>query len=233
MITDAGAPAGPSSVLHAGGELDDPAVEPQLDHLVLATPTLTATVEDFHARTGVLPHPGGRHLGVGTRNHLVGLGGEHYLEIVGPDEERPADRPAAMPFGIDDLQGPRLATWSVRHGDLGAATRAALSAGADLGPVRSMTRRAHDGTVLEWRVAYPVPAPFDGVVPFVIDWGGSPHPAAAELPQVRLVEVRASHPQPAAVRRVLAALQVRLRLTEGPARLEADLDTPRGLVTLS
>lgn len=223
MIGEAGLPATEQA----------PAVEVELDHLVLATPTLSATVEDFHARTGVRPHPGGRHLGVGTRNYLVGLGSGHYLEIVGPDEERAADRPAVMPFGIDELTGSRLATWSVRQSDLDAATRAALSAGADLGPVRSMTRRAHDGTVLQWRVAYPVPAPFDGVVPFVIDWGSSPHPAAAaELPQVRLVEVRGSHPQPAAVRRVLEALRVGLRLTEGPAGLEADVETPRGLITL-
>nr|WP_240188482.1 VOC family protein [Nakamurella flavida] len=211
---------------------DQPAVAVELDHLVLATPTLSATVEDFHARTGVRPSPGGRHLGVGTRNYLVGLGAGHYLEIVGPDEERATDRPGVMPFGIDDLVAPRLATWSVRQADLDLATRAALSAGADLGPVRSMTRRANDGSVVQWRVAYPVPAPFDGVVPFVIDWGTSLHPASTELPEVSLVEVRGSHPQAAAVRRVLDALGVGLRLNQGPAGLEADLQTPRGLVTL-
>jgi hypothetical protein len=217
----------------AAAEESEPAVDPDLDHLVLAAPRLDRAVRDFAARTGVAPAPGGRHLGVGTRNFLVGLGGRAYLEIVGPDAEHSADPGVRRPFGIDTLQRPTLATWSVRRPNLAGATRAALSAGADLGPIRSMSRRGPDGVLHEWQVAYPLRAPFDGVVPFVIDWGTSVHPTAAELPQVELVELRGSHPDPERVRRVLQALGARLRLVPGPPRLEADLRTPYGTLTLS
>ncbi|MFD8740899.1 VOC family protein, partial [Streptomyces sp. NPDC059618] len=45
----------------------------RFDHIVLATPDLAATVAEFTRRTGVVPAPGGVHVGLGTRNHLVGL----------------------------------------------------------------------------------------------------------------------------------------------------------------
>jgi hypothetical protein len=51
------------------------AIPAHLDHLVLATPDLAATVAHFTERTGVEPAPGGAHVGLGTRNHLVSLGG--------------------------------------------------------------------------------------------------------------------------------------------------------------
>ncbi|MBM9467652.1 VOC family protein [Nakamurella leprariae] len=208
-------------------------IDGRLDHLVLATPRLEQSVREFATRSGVAPVPGGRHLGVGTRNYLVGLGPGRYLEILGPDVAHPPDSSAPMPFGIDQLERPKLAAWSIRSSDLRAATRAALSAGADLGPIRYMSRRGHDGTALEWQVAYPLRPPLDGLVPFVIDWGISPHPSMGDLPTVELVELRGSHPEPAKVLRVLEALEVTLTLTTGPARLEVDLRTPYGTLTLS
>ncbi|MEU6844882.1 VOC family protein [Streptomyces sp. NPDC046716] len=200
---------------------------PLLDHLVLATPDLAATVADFTRRTGVAPAPGGAHVGLGTRNFLVGLGGSAYLEIVGPDPEQPEPaRP--RPFGIDRLAAPAVVTWAIRPPDLDATVAAALAAGAGVGPVRAMSRRRPDGTLLEWRLTLDESA---GVVPFLIDWGATAHPSAG-LPAVGLRSVAASAPDSAEVRRVLVALGTDLDVVEGRTGLTVRLDTPAGVLDL-
>ena len=109
------------------------AVEPSLDHLVHAVPDLDAAVREFVAVTGVEPVPGGRHVGRGTRNVLIGLGDASYLEIIGPDPE-PPEPGATVPFGVDAVSAPRLVAWAVRADDVEAAAAASARAGADQGP---------------------------------------------------------------------------------------------------
>ncbi|MDG9717804.1 VOC family protein [Streptomyces sp. DH24] len=199
-----------------------------LDHLVLATPDLAATVADFARRTGVTPAPGGAHVGLGTRNHLVGLGGDSYLEIVGPDPEQAAP-PGSRPLWPAGLTAPRTLAWAIRPPDLDAAVAAARARGHDPGEVRPMSRRRPDGTLLRWRLTdgtHP-----SGLVPFLIDWGTSAHPATG-LPVTPLRSLSASAPDPDRVRPLLSALGVDLPLSTGPAGLAVTLETPRGPVTL-
>lgn len=188
-------------------------IDPGLDHLVYATPDLAASVAEIAGRTGVAPVEGGPHVGLGTRNHLLGLGGRAYLEIVGPDPGQPApERP--RPFGIDDLAAPALVAWAVAVEDIDGRVARARAAGFDPGDAVPMARRRPDGVLLEWRLT-PVRT---GAVPFLIDWGRTEHPAAA-LPVVPLRTFRIVDPEPARVRAPLGALGVAadLRAGERPA----------------
>jgi hypothetical protein len=181
-----------------------------LDHLVLVAPDLAAAVDAFTERTGVRPLPGGSHVGLGTANHLVGLGGG-YLELIGPDPDQP-DPGRPRPFGIDELTAPRLVTWAVRTDELDALLAEARDGGYDPGPPGAMSRRAPDGTLLEWRLTQPRFDYGDGLVPFLIDWGATPHPTSRDLPRIELLELRATHPDPASVRPALAVLRVDLHV---------------------
>lgn len=201
-----------------------------LDHLVLATPDLAATVADFARRTGVTPAPGGVHVGLGTRNHLVSLGNGGYLEIIGPDPER-SEPGRPRPFEVDGITTARTVTWAISPPDLDAAVAAARAAGYDPGPAQPMSRRRPDGTLLRWRLTDGDDAHPSGLVPFLIDWGASPHPTAADLPVTPLLCLSASAPDPAAIRPLLAALGTDLDLTAGPVALSFTVDTPRGPVT--
>jgi hypothetical protein len=118
--------------------------------------------------------------------------------------------------------------WAIRPPDLDAAVAAARARGHDPGEVRPMSRHRPDGTLLRWRLTdgeHPA-----GLVPFLIDWGASAHPASG-LPVAPLRSLAASAPDPGPVRPLLAALGVELPLTAGPAALAVTLDTPRGPVT--
>ncbi|MET0190968.1 MAG: VOC family protein, partial [Pseudonocardia sediminis] len=106
---------------------------------------------------------------------------------------------------IDTLDAPRLLTWAVRVPDLDAALAAARDAGHDPGPGRAMSRRRPDGELLAWTLAFP-PDDLGGVVPFVIDWGSTPHPTASLDDGARLAGLRIGHPDPDRVRSILRAL---------------------------
>ncbi|MFC9290796.1 VOC family protein [Streptomyces sp. NPDC057052] len=203
-----------------------------LDHLVLATRDLAGTVAEFTRRTGVVPAPGGVHVGLGTRNHLVGLGGRAYLEIIGPDPAQPAPR-GPRPFGVDGLDSPRTIAWAISPPDLDAAVESVRGQGYDPGEVRRMRRRRPDGTLLEWRLTDGGTPHPSGLVPFLIDWGGTAHPSASGLPVTPLLELTATAPDPGEVRTLLTALGTGLALREGPAGLSYTVATPNGPVTFA
>lgn len=203
-----------------------------VDHIVYGVDDLEAGMDELAARLGVRPAPGGRHVGRGTHNALLGLGAGAYLEVIALDPEQP--RPAGPPpFGLDRLRLPRLVGWASRTDDIEGQRARALERGHDPGEVRSMSRRRPDGLLLEWRLTRDAPDPDRLVVPFLIDWGASPHPGESAPGGVRLLELRAEHPDPAAVRAALAALDVTLPVAEGPEpALVATLETPHGRVVM-
>lgn len=188
--------------------------EELLDHLVYATPDLYATVRELGDLLGVEPVEGGRHVGLGTRNYLLGLGGRRYLEIIGPDPDQP-DPGLARPFGLDLLPGPRLVTWAIHPADLDAVVARARERGYEPGDVHPMSRRTPEGELLEWRLTSSPDDTGDGLVPFLIDWGSTAHPAERGLPVVELTSLTALHPDPAAVAADLAALGAELEVAAG------------------
>ncbi|GDY32314.1 VOC family protein [Gandjariella thermophila] len=203
-----------------------------LDHLVLACPDLAGAVADFQRRTGVRPVVGGRHVGRGTVSHLVSLGGRAYLEIIGPDPEQcELDQP--RPFGIDTLDRPRLVAWAVRVKGIEDWAARAREHGFDPGPVQRMSRRTADGELLEWQVTSRGLNRGD-LVPFLIDWGATPHPTNRPLPVVPLIELTGTHPEPEAVRVALRALGVEMKVFPGErAALTASVSSRYGRVVLA
>jgi Glyoxalase-like domain len=189
---------------------------PRLDHLVYATPDLDTTVNDLAHRLGVRASAGGQHPGRGTRNALLALGPSAYFEIVGPDPSQPP-LPTPRWFGIDRLSEPTLVGWAVATTNLERVASAAAAQGVSLGRVISGGRTRPDGLRLTWHVTDPTTIVGDGIVPFLIDWGSSPHPAETATGGVELVQFRAEHPEAAELSRMLHVLGVRLSLHSGPA----------------
>ncbi len=203
-----------------------------IDHLVYATPDLQFGIETIERMTGVRAMPGGQHPGRGTRNALISLGPGVYLEIIGRDPAQPKP-PQPPPFGIDDLDEPRLVTWVAKGENLESFAKEAAHAGVKLGEVIDGSRQRTDGVVLSWRYTDPRTVAFDGLVPFFIDWGKAPHPAGAAASGASLTGLRAEHPDPEPVQKALDTLGLDLRVQRGPRpALIATVDTPRGRVEL-
>jgi hypothetical protein len=199
-----------------------------IDHLVYACPDLGPAVERIAEQAGVRPAFGGQHPGAGTHNALLSLGNRTYLEIIAPDPAQP--RPAGpLPFGLDAVTEPGLRAWAAAPGDLDAAVREAASAGFGYGAIEDRSRRTADGHELTWRMTtYPHSAEV-AVVPFLIDWNGSQHPAGTAPAGLSLHEFRLGSPEPGRLAARLRALGLDLDV-EGAGRpsLTAVLRGPRG-----
>ena len=208
----------------------------RVDHLVYATPSLARGISEVEELLGVAATPGGVHPGRGTRNALLSLGESTYLEIIGPDLEQPEPL-APRPFGIDSLERAGLVTWAMRAPDIERRLAAARARGYDPGEIFEMSRDTPGGERLEWRLTRPTESLGGAgalLVPFLIDWGDTRHPAAAAVAGGRLLDLRAGHPRPSEVAAALAALDLPLIVEKGDAAtIEARIDCSRGIVTLS
>ena len=203
-----------------------------VDHLVYGTPDLGMGIERIEKLLGLRATPGGQHPGRGTRNALVSLGTSTYLEIIGPDPDQPT--PAQpRPFGVDTLKEPRLVTWAAKGKDLDRLAGEAGRRGVKLGEVIPGSRKRPDGGILSWRYTDPRTVVAGGVVPFFIDWGTSMHPSATATQGASLVGLRAEHPQPDQVRKMLDGFGLDLAVAMGPRpALVATVSGPRGRVEL-
>lgn len=204
----------------------------RVDHLVLGSPDLDLAVEHCETLLGVRARPGGRHPRWGTHNALLSLGPSTYLELIAPDPDR-SEPGSPVLFDVDRLSGPRLVRWCAAVDDLDAARELAADAGAVLGPVVHGSRGRPDGTTLSWRMTDPEILPGEGVIPFLIDWGSTPHPAGSVPRAGRLIELAATHPLPGVPKAALRALGLDLPVRRGDvAALEATIRTERGDVTI-
>jgi hypothetical protein len=204
----------------------------RIDHLVYATPDLNHAIDEVERLTGVRATPGGQHLGLGTRNALISLGPRTYLEIIGPDPEQPAPR-EPRPFGIDENKQSRIVTWAANSENLEQLRRDAERSGILLGVVGSGSRKRPDGVLLAWRYTNPRTIIEDGIVPFFIDWGSSPHPSETAAKGLRLVELRAEHPDANRAEQTLKQLGLDLRVKNAAKPgLVAVIDGPKGRVEL-
>lgn len=204
-----------------------------IDHLVYATKDVDATVVELSRRLGVKAAAGGRHLGFGTRNALLALGQQAYLEIIGPDEGQ--HRPATgYWYGVENIVAPRLVTWTARVERIERVSAHSHGAGYNPGDVHKVFREKPDGSKLSWRLTLPTGAG-DGLVPNLIEWDDDhDHPSDTSPKGVELLELRGYHPMPETIQPTLRALGVELevRIAEKP-RLVAILDSPYGPIELS
>jgi len=201
-----------------------------VDHLVYAAPDLDSGVAELERITGVRATAGGSHPGWGTRNALIALGPDSYIEVIAPDPGQPEPR-SPRPFGIDQLTKPKLVTWAAKGTGLEQFRADASKHGIELGEVMSGSRRRTDGVQISWQFTSPWKVVESGILPFFIDWGASQHPARTAAQGLKLVELRFEHPDPEGIRTELQSLGVSLKVIRGsvPA-LIAVVAGPRGRV---
>jgi hypothetical protein len=180
----------------------------------------------LHERFGVKAAAGGKHVGVGTHNALLALGPRTYLEVIAPDPDQP-DPPTPRPFGLDALSAPKLTAWAVGCDDIEVALNRARARGYDPGAAVEMTRTTPDGHTLRWRLT--TNAVGGGPVPFLIDWGDTPHPSRSAPAGLELTRFEIEDPDPESLTPILHAVGADVTVTSrSTPGLVAEVRSPNG-----
>ena len=219
-----------------------------LDHLVVIAPTLADGVAWCEATLGVTPGPVGEHPLMGTHNRLIKVATaafpSAYLEVIainsGATPARAAGAGRWFDMASEALQarlrqtGPQLAHWVAQVPRIATAVAALAAQGIDQGRVLAASRPTPHG-LLSWQISVRDDGQrlFDGCLPTLIEWG-SAHPTHT-MPDsgVTLQSLHLQHPDAAALRAACEAAGLQgIPTTPGPAQIQVQLATPRGLVTL-
>jgi hypothetical protein len=201
----------------------------RIDHVILGITNLAQGTARFAALTGVAPAIGGEHPGRGTRNALVGLGPDLYLEILAATDPHASTLDPKVRYSDLTFAGWALATSSIE--DVVNRLRAA---GLEAGEPVPGSRRAPDGTLLQWKTAFAA-GPGLELAPFFIEWStGTTHPSASAPAGCRLASLEIELPDVGPLHALFGAVafEQTLRTGKTPA-VRMALDCPTGLVTFS
>jgi hypothetical protein len=204
-----------------------------LDHILIGSPDLDAGIKFVEESTGVRAAFGGVHPGAGTRNALLSLGTNRYLEIIAPDPQQPASDDAR---DLRKLEEPVIVGWAQHPGDIEAFSLRMKSEGVEVVGPKPGSRKRPDGRVLNWKTLA-LKDDGNGLFPFFIEWGpDSMHPSI-DAPQgcrLELFEGFAPDPTLAYLRR--RAILLNLDLEIGPGKnpvLHAIVAGPKGRLDIT
>src|SRR3569833_1384606 len=146
----------------------------RVDHLVWYCTDLDLGCCYFSDCLDAAPTYGGIHPGEGTRNALVALGDQTYIEILARDPEQPE---ASLESEVRALRGEGIYHWAAGGADVEALRARSAEAGLNASDLITGGRTLPSGGWLGWRWFCLRNHGFGSLVPFFIDWRESAHPA--------------------------------------------------------
>jgi hypothetical protein len=202
-----------------------------LDHMVLGIDDLDRGIAFVEERLGVRAAFGGVHPGRGTRNALLSLGAERYLEIIAPD---PKQSVQPQFLQLPHLHEPRLIAWAVHTGDIGTLAQRITAAGFSIQGPTDGSRARPDGKLLRWK-SFRLDDDRGGLLPFFIEWSrDSVHPSVDAPSGCRLTRFFAVSPEPKELAAVCHRLEIEMAVERGEiSQLRAHIGGPKGDYELS
>lgn len=205
----------------------------QVDHLVYCVHDLETTIEHFTDAYGITPVIGGRHLHKGTRNGIISLGNDSYLEILAIDKDN-KNVTGNRWMGIDHLQQPKMTRWAMKSDDIRSDLTAIKNIRPDLCQIDIGQRITPSGQVLKWNMSVPLPDPEVEIIPFFLDWSDSEAYPSQGLEQLcTLKKIEITHPQPKEIQLMYKELGLELKITESSeASIMVTFEGPKGKLIL-
>jgi hypothetical protein len=221
FLTLAGALVSPRGI-PAGGNSPT-----SLDHILLGASDLDAGIAEIEKKAGIRAAGGGSHPGGGTRNALLSLGPERYLEIIAPDPQQSGARSARV-HQLAGLKQPRLVGWAVHTRDIEDVVRRLRAARIPAAGPNDSSRVRPDGTTLHWRTLL-LRDNRAGLLPFFIEWGSDTvHPAVDAPAGCKLASFDVESQDEAELRELFQKMGIEVSVRLGTGLLRARIAGPHG-----
>jgi hypothetical protein len=201
-----------------------------LDHILLGCNDLDRGIAFVEQRTGIRAVFGGVHPGRGTRNALLSLGEQHYLEIIAPDPAQ-SGASATDHYGLQKLNEPRLVNWAAHPGNLDQFASRLRAAHVDFDGPTPGSRERPDGRLLQWKTLN-LHDDHDGLLPFFIEWSAdTTHPSADAPSGCKIVNFSVSCPDDSKLQQIYALLELDVSVSHSEKpQLYARIAGPDGRV---
>jgi len=198
----------------------------KIDHLMWACSDLETGITEIERLSGVKAEYSGSHTGLGTRNALMSLGDDCYLEILAPDPEQSL----TDNFGgrLANLNESGLLSWAVSYRGLARLKNELTAKEITTGSIRRTTRVSAKGEPLTWELLFIKNLPG---APFFIDWLDCVHPAQTSPKGCVLRGLKVPTSDRSSYNKVFGDIDG-LELAEGDANPTATVQTPRGEIVI-
>jgi hypothetical protein len=201
--------------------------EEHIDHIILAINNLEKGIAQFKERTGIDPVFVGVHPDSFTRNALVALDGETYIEIMAP-------RPDAqnVPEDFTKMETLTPVGWAVRTRNIDHTKEKLKTAGFITTANRPGSRAKPDGSLLKWKT-FRVEGQDE--FPFFIQWSDSTiHPSLSSPSGCTFKSLQVTTHDRISWSQLNEHLELGIKIAEGKNPLiELTLATAKGPVVFS
>ena len=205
-----------------------------IDHIVYAVSDLESGIAELQQKLGVKAQIGGRHSTQGTKNALINLDKDCYLELLCIDEENSQIQPPRW-MGIDLYTKSQITRWALKSSQIEQGAAILKSYHPDMGKLFGGSRNVADGSVLKWNMCLPLAAPEVEIAPFLVDWSQSEIHPSKRMPDMncKMLDFYAIHPNPESYANVMEKFGIDLRIERGEnISLRLVLECPNGKVEI-
>lgn len=195
---------------------------------------MNTAIAKFENSLGVGAIFSGYHSSFGTKNALIPLDHECYLELLAVDSANTAvSKPRWM--GVDLLQKDQITRWALKSNQLELDSETLKKIKPEMGTIREGSRKTEHGNLLQWKMIMPLASPAIELLPFMVDWSTSQMHPTDELPNkgCSLIALTGSHPTPEKFEAIFEHLQIDFQITKAnEIVLNALIESPKGLVKI-
>jgi len=195
---------------------------------------LDEALTSFEKKLGVRPIFGGYHSTFGTKNALINLGNNIYLELLAADDHNTSVPPPRW-MGVDLLTKNQITRFAIRSNTLKKDSEVLKKFNREMGNIGSGSRNTAEGAILQWQLIMPLPTPEIELVPFVLDWSKTEKHPSELLPNMgcQFVEIYGTHPNPNEFTDVLKSLDYNLTIKKADqTSLRLILNSPHGIIEI-
>lgn len=191
-------------------------------------------VLDFEQKLGVRPIFGGYHKTFGTKNALVNLDKNMYLELIAADDDN-LEVPPPRWMGVDLLSKNQITRWALKSDDLEAESDMLCNHQSEMGKIKKGSRSTADDLLLQWQLCMPLPHPEVELVPFILDWRMTEKHPSELLPDMgcSLVKLFGTHPNPKKLTSIFKGLECDFLIKKADrVQIKLILDCPKGVIEI-